>query len=69
MNEDIAKGKWKKIRGQVKQWWGELTDDDLDRINGSMEELAGTLQERYGYAREEAEREIERHFGGVSASR
>lgn len=63
VNEDILKGKWKKMRGQVKQWWGLLTDDDLDRIAGDVDELAGTLQERYGYAREEAENEIERRLG------
>ena len=65
VNEDILKGKWKKMRGQVKRWWGRLTDDDLDRIGGSLDELAGTLQERYGYAREEAEGEIERRLGTV----
>jgi uncharacterized protein YjbJ (UPF0337 family) len=65
LNEDILKGKWKKMRGQAKQWWGRLTDDDLDRIGGSLDELAGTLQERYGYAREEAEDEIERRLGAA----
>jgi uncharacterized protein YjbJ (UPF0337 family) len=65
VNEDILKGKWKKMRGQAKQWWGRLTDDDLDRIGGSLDELAGTLQERYGYAREEAEDEIQRRLGTV----
>lgn len=62
MNDDILKGNWKQLRGKVKQWWGELTDDDLDRVDGSMEELAGKLQERYGYERDEAEREIERRL-------
>jgi uncharacterized protein YjbJ (UPF0337 family) len=65
VNEDILKGKWTKMRGKVKQWWGLLTDDDLDRIDGDIDELAGTLQERYGYAREQAEREIERRFASV----
>jgi uncharacterized protein YjbJ (UPF0337 family) len=65
MNEDVLRGKWLKMRGQVKQWWGRLTDDDLDRIDGNVDELAGTLQERYGYAREEAEREIEQRLGAV----
>ena len=65
MNEDVLRGKWLKMRGQVKQWWGRLTDDDLDRIDGNVDELAGTLQERYGYAREDAEREIEQRFGAV----
>jgi len=65
MNEDILKGKWLKARGQVKEWWGLLTDDDLDRIDGNVDKLAGTLQERYGYAREEAEREIEHRLGAA----
>jgi len=64
MNQDILQGNWKQLRGRVKQWWGLLTDDDLDRIDGSVEELAGKLQERYGYHREEAEREIERRLNG-----
>jgi uncharacterized protein YjbJ (UPF0337 family) len=65
MNEDILRGKWTKMRGQVKEWWGLLTDDDLDRIDGNVDQLAGALQERYGYAREEAEREIEHRLGAA----
>jgi uncharacterized protein YjbJ (UPF0337 family) len=65
VNEDILRGKWLKMRGQVKQWWGLLTEDDLDRIDGDIDELAGTLQERYGYARDQAEREIERRLESV----
>lgn len=65
MNEDILRGKWLKMRGQVKEWWGLLTDDDLDRIDGNVDQLAGALQERYGYAREEAEREIEQRLGAA----
>ena len=62
MNADILKGKWKQLRGQVKQWWGDLTDDDLDSIEGSMDKLVGVLQERYGYAKEKAEEEINRRL-------
>jgi uncharacterized protein YjbJ (UPF0337 family) len=69
MNQDIISGKWKQMRGQVKQWWGKLTDDDLDRIDGAMDRLAGTLQERYGWEREEAEREIQKHFEEPDAER
>jgi uncharacterized protein YjbJ (UPF0337 family) len=63
MNADIIKGKWKQMRGQVKQWWGNLTDDDLDRIEGERDKLIGRLQERYGYTRENAEAEVDRRFG------
>ena len=58
MNEDTLKGKWKQFRGEVKQTWGELTDDDLDRIDGASDKLAGKLQERYGYTKEKAEDEV-----------
>ena len=62
LNQDVLKGKWKQMRGQVKQWWGDLTDDDLDTIDGSVDKLVGRLQERYGYAKEEAQREVDRRF-------
>jgi uncharacterized protein YjbJ (UPF0337 family) len=57
-NKDILVGKWKQLRGQVKQQWGKLTDDQLDRISGRYEELTGLIQERYGYARDKAEMEV-----------
>jgi uncharacterized protein YjbJ (UPF0337 family) len=62
MNADIFKGKWKQLRGEVKQWWGDLTDDDLDKIAGERDKLVGRVQERYGYAKEQAEAEVDRHL-------
>jgi len=62
LNSDVLKGKWKQMRGQVKQWWGDLTDDDLDQIDGSVDKLVGRLQERYGYAREDAQKEVDRRL-------
>lgn len=56
MNWDQIEGKWKQMRGSMKQQWGKLTDDDLDYINGKQDQLIGKLQERYGIAREEAQR-------------
>jgi uncharacterized protein YjbJ (UPF0337 family) len=58
MNTDIVKGKWKQIRGQSKKWWGKLTDDDLDVIDGNRDLLIGRLQERYGYSKDRAAQEI-----------
>ena len=52
-------GKWKQFKGEVHQRWGNLTDDDVDRIEGSRERLAGLLQERYGIAQQEAFRQID----------
>lgn len=51
---------WKQLRGAVKEQWGELSDDDLDRIDGQRDQLVGKLQERYALAREDAEREVKR---------
>jgi uncharacterized protein YjbJ (UPF0337 family) len=60
INQDILAGKWKQVRGKAKQWWGKLTDNDLDRVSGRFEELVGLVQERYGYTREQAQKEVER---------
>lgn len=60
MNSDIAEGKWKQLKGKVQQAWGDLTNDDLDKMSGSREELVGKVQERYGYARDRAEQEVDR---------
>jgi uncharacterized protein YjbJ (UPF0337 family) len=60
MNKDVFAGKWKQIRGEVKAWWGKLTDDDLERAAGKFDVLTGILQEKYGYTRERAASEIER---------
>jgi len=57
VNADILKGQWKEIKGEVKQKWGKLTDDDLTQIEGKEEQLLGLLQKRYGYAKEKAEEE------------
>lgn len=58
MNKDIIKGKWKEIKGAVKQQWGKLTDDDLTEVEGSHEKLLGVLQERYGYNKEQVKKEL-----------
>lgn len=58
MNEDIIKGKWKQVKGEVQKQWGKLTDDDLDVIEGDSKKLVGKIQERYGISREEAEKEV-----------
>ena len=62
MNKDIVEGKWKQMRGHAKTWWGKLTDDDLDRAAGKYDVLAGLLQEKYGYTRQRADEEIDKHL-------
>ncbi len=62
MNDDIVQGNWKQMKGHVRQWWGKLTDDDVDQIAGQRDQLVGKLQERYGYSKEQAEQEVRRHW-------
>jgi uncharacterized protein YjbJ (UPF0337 family) len=58
MNSDEMRGKWNQLKGSVKQQWAKLTDDDLTAIDGQRDKLIGKIQERYGIAREEAERQL-----------
>jgi uncharacterized protein YjbJ (UPF0337 family) len=58
MNWDRIEGNWKEFKGKVQQHWGNLTSDDLDVIRGKRNELAGRLQQRYGYQKDEAEKQI-----------
>ncbi|KRG57579.1 CsbD family protein [Stenotrophomonas sp. W1S232] len=58
MNNDIVAGKWTQLKGRIREKWGELTDDDFDVAQGNAEYLSGKLQERYGWAKDRAEREI-----------
>ena len=58
MNQDRIQGRWKQLKGKVKEQWGRLTEDDLDVIAGRRDQLAGKIQERYGVAKDEAERQL-----------
>lgn len=58
MNQDIIQGKWSQLRGSLKTKWSKLTDDDLGRAEGNYQYLVGRLQERYGWQKDQAEREI-----------
>ena len=58
MNWDRMEGNWKQFKGKVKQKWGKLTDDQLDVISGNRDELVGKIQESYGIAKDEAEKEV-----------
>jgi uncharacterized protein YjbJ (UPF0337 family) len=59
VNWDQVEGKWKQLRGGVKEKWGKLTDDDLDQIAGKRDQFVGRLQERYGIAKEEAQHQAD----------
>lgn len=60
MNSDQMQGKWRQWKGAAKTQWGKLTDDELTQAEGNAEKLAGLVQERYGYAKERAQEEVDR---------
>lgn len=58
MNKDIFEGKWEEIKGQMRQVWGKLTDDDFETIRGNQQEIYGKLQKHYGYTKEQVDKAI-----------
>ena len=66
MNSDQLKGKWKQMKGSVKERWGKLTDDDIDVIDGQHDQLIGKIQERYGVAREAAQKQVDEWNGNFA---
>jgi len=65
MNWDQIEGNWKQLKGKAKANWGDLTDDELQQVEGRREELVGLVQEKYGKARDAAEREVDEWSHGV----
>jgi uncharacterized protein YjbJ (UPF0337 family) len=59
LNWDSVEGNWKQFTGKVKEQWGKLTDDDLTKVAGKREQLEGMLQERYGYGKEQAKKNVD----------
>jgi uncharacterized protein YjbJ (UPF0337 family) len=59
MNEDTLKGQWTQLKGAVRKQWGKLTNDDVDQIQGKGEQLVGKIHERYGIARDEAQKQVD----------
>jgi uncharacterized protein YjbJ (UPF0337 family) len=62
MNHDIFAGHWKQMRGTLKSWWGKLTDDDFESIEGQKNKLIGVVEEKYGYTRDQAQEEVDRRL-------
>ena len=69
MNQDVIQGQWQQLKGSLKSKWGKLTDDDLSRAQGDHQYLAGKLQERYGWHKDQAERELREFELGLQKQR
>ena len=69
MNDDQLKGAWHQAEGWIKEQWGQLTDDDVTRIDGQLEQLIGRVQERYGIEREKAEHDVRTWYQARFGSR
>lgn len=59
MNKDIAQGKWKQLKGKVREQWGRLTDDEVNQLEGRYDRLVGVIQEKYGRGKDDAIREVD----------
>ncbi|MBY6048079.1 CsbD family protein [Vannielia litorea] len=68
MNWDIIQGNWKEWKGSAREKWGELTDNELQEAKGEREQLVGLVQQKYGYAREEAEKQVDDWRAGLKAA-
>jgi len=66
MNWDRVEGNWMQFKGKVKEQWGKLTDDQLDQIEGRRDRLVGVLQEQYGIAKDQAEKDVDRWYSGLN---
>jgi len=68
MNWETIEAQWAKARGKVRETWGKLTDDDMERIGGAKDQLVGAIQEKYGVAKEEAQRQVDKFASSFSDS-
>ncbi len=59
MNKDIFEGKWAQFKGKIREQWGKLTDDDVEKIAGKYEQFVGMIQERYGKTMDEAKKMVD----------
>ncbi len=60
--QNVLHGKWNEMKGNVRQWFGKLTDDDIEEAKGNRDKLIGKLEQRYGWSRMQAEQELDRHM-------
>ena len=66
MNWDRIQGNWKKMSGKVRERWGDLTDDNIEKIAGKRDQLVGHIQDSYGVAKDEAERQVREFEAGLT---
>ena len=68
MNNDILKGNWKQLTGEIKSKWGQLTEDEIQQADGERDKFVGLIQERYGMAKADAETEVDRFFAELRSA-
>ena len=68
MNWDTIKGNWQQLKGEARVKWGKITDNDWEVLAGNKDKLVGKIQEQYGIAKDEAERQVDDHFKTTPAA-
>jgi uncharacterized protein YjbJ (UPF0337 family) len=69
MTDDVLEGQWKQMSGKMREQWGKLTDDDIEKVHGKTDHLAGVLQERYGLAKDKAEHEMNKFLAAFDTKK
>lgn len=62
MNENVIKGKWLEMKGDIQKSWGKLTDDDLEKTKGDLKAISGLIQQKYGEAEEKSSTKLSEIF-------
>ena len=68
MNEDVFAGQWRELKGTLRSWWGNLTDDDFEWVGGQKDRLIGLLQQKYGWTRDQAQEDVDRRLRDYESS-
>lgn len=67
MNKDVFEGKWMELKGKIKEEWNDLTDDEIEEAEGKSMKLAGRLQAKYGWSKEEAEQKVDQFINKLDS--
>jgi uncharacterized protein YjbJ (UPF0337 family) len=66
INKDVILGKWKEISGEAQKKWGEITENDLEKVKGNMTALVGLVEQKLGVSKEEAQKKVEELLGKIA---
>ena len=66
MNNSINKGKWRELKGEIKKNWGDLTESEIEKTEGNLDQIAGKIQQKYGETVEQARGKLNKMLDNIS---